>query len=488
MPGSALLSLLLAAHLAGCKEPTPAGDTGSLFDDDVGFGIDDGDLLDVSGVVSGVIPTVVRIRWASPVEGVGYVEYGEDGDLTAVTPDDAGGTDHDVLVLGLKAGRHYSFRAVTRAADGSTTSSGVGTVALEPPPQSLGRFELTTAESGARSGGYVLTSLLQAADSWMVILDREGDIVWYYPATDGFSIPTTKPARDGQSLLFTQNGSEQDEDVSNIQRITIDGSSSTTTRALLGHHSFVELPDKRFAWISLDFRTVDVDGTAEYLAGDTILEIDEGATDADTPTEVFNYFDDWQDPYRMCEHFDADAYGTGAKDWTHANSLMYVDAQDDLYIMSKNNDHILRVDHATGQVVWQIGGPESDFTSTDPDAWWSHGHMSDLWDGGFVVFDNGYHHTPTHSGVKYFTWDETGMTVTPQLQYWDPANRFVQLLGDGRLLDNGNVLASWTSAGIINELDPTGTVVWQVESTLGTATGRVTMLDSLYTLERGEAN
>jgi len=483
-----MVATLLLLGLVGCKAPG-SGDAGPVFGDDRDFGFQDGALTDVTGTVSGIVPTVVHVQWTSAEAGASYVSYGLDGALDQQTPQDAGGTDHDVLVLGLKAGRSYTLQAVTLAGDGAALSSGTGSVTLDPAPESLGTFHVTVGDAQAmQPGGYILTSLLQQSDSWMVVLDRDGEPVWYYPATAGFSIPTTHPGRDGSSLLFTQSGLDQDQDISDILRVSMDGSQVTTTRALLGHHAFVELPDHRFAWVSLDIRDAYVDGQTLTLAGDTVLEIDEGATDADTPTEVFNFFDDWGTaPYRMCRHCDAEAYQTGAQDWTHSNSLMYVEDQDDLYLMSKNLDAVLRIDRSSGQLVWQLGGQESDFTGPDG-AWWSHGHMSQLWDGGMVVFDNGYHHEPVRSRVVAYRWDEGARTVSPTFQYTDPQGRFIQLLGDGRLLENGNVLASWTAAGLLTEVTPDDAVVWRLESDLGTAIGRVTMLRDLYTLDRAEAH
>ena len=371
--------------------------------------------------------------------------------------------------------------------------SGVKTVSVPRAPQELGRFSVSNVDTTKmRAGGYILTSQIQAANSYMIIVDRDGDIVWYYKAPSGFSIPTTKPGRDGTSLLFTQNGSDEKTDVSSIQRIAIDGSRITSTRALLGHHSFVELPDNRFAWIGLDLRK-DVTAVLEdgsegqlYLAGDVIYEIGEGATDSDTPTEIFNYFDDWGQPYWMCRHFDAKAYQTDAQDWTHANSLMYLDDSDDLFIMSKNLDHLLRIDRSTGAIVWQIGGRESDFTASSDADWWSHGHMSYLYEGGFIVFDNGYHHDPVRSRVMAYTWDDATHQIDVDFKYSDTKGRFIQLLGDGRWLDNGDYLTSWTSAGILSELTPDGQVVWKAVTDVGTAVGRVTYLDDLYTLAKGE--
>ncbi|NOY25776.1 MAG: hypothetical protein GXP62_07865 [Oligoflexia bacterium] len=464
---------------------TDGGTTPAGYD----FDVDDGDLSDVSGAVSDVIPTVVSLSWTSPVEGDGYVESALDGGDWVATPVQSTGTSHQAVVLGLKAGRSYDLHAITKASDGTIYQSGDVTVDLDPAPADLSRFSLTIDERDLqRPGGYILTSQLQASDNFMVIIDRDGDVVWYYRAPAGLSVPTPKPARDGVSLLFNVNDKNQIEDVGRIIRVAMDGSYTTETRTLTGHHAFVELPDNRFAWIGLDQRTVpatwrkdgdstqDITGQDWYLTGDVIYEIDEGATDADTPTEIFNFFDDYPvDPYWMCQHASAYEYGLDSFDWTHSNSLMYVDSQDDLYLMSKNLDSLFRIDRSTGDIVWRIGdslrGAEfddvSDFTTPTEGSWWSHGHMSQLWDGGMVVFDNGYHHDPTTSRVMAYSWDEDTKKLTVDWQYKDPQGRFIQLLGDGRWLDNGNYLTAWTSSGIVSEITPDGQVVWQVELEVG---------------------
>ena len=60
------------------------------------------------------MPNVVIVTWTSPEDGDGFVEYGLDGNLDQATPVETTGSKHRVVVLGLKEGRTYSMRAVTR--------------------------------------------------------------------------------------------------------------------------------------------------------------------------------------------------------------------------------------------------------------------------------------------------------------------------------------------------------------------------------------
>ena len=57
----------------------------------------------------------------------------------------------------------------------------------------------------------------------------------------------------------------------------------------------------------------------------------------------------------------------------------------------------------------------------------------------------------------------------------------MQLLGDVQKLPDG-YLAAWSSRGELTELDRDGNVRWQVQSELGTATGRITWFPDIYDL------
>ncbi len=433
--------------------------------------------------VNEAVPTVVTVTWTSAEAGVSHVEYGLDGLDRSSPTTSAAATEHAVRLLGLKAGATYRFRVVTEPDGGDPLVSDERELTLAPPPAQLP--DLTVSEVDAarmQPGGYVLTSYLQPDNSWVVILDRDGDYVWFHEAAAGLSIPTAKPGRDGQSILYTQNDREQTADLSGTVRVSLDGEIQTVTRILLGHHDFVELPDGTIAWISLETRELTVEKSDFLVAGDVILEAEEGFDDEDgKPPMIFNFFDDYGDPWITCNHFFDEAYGTGAKDWTHCNSLMYDEADDAYLIMCRNLDNLLKISRSNGEIIWEIGGLHATVELPADDAW-SHGHMSHFWGDGFLVFDNGYHHDPQHSRVAAYDLDTGAGSAALAWDYWDPEERFIPLLGDARRLPGGNTLACWTSAGLMTELTPDGDVVWRLDTDIGTAMGRVTWIEDLYQL------
>ncbi len=86
------------------------------------------------------------------------------------------------------------------------------------------------------------------------------------------------------------------------------------------------------------------------------------------------------------------------------------------------------------------------------------------------------------SRASHYTIDESNMTVKRVWSYQDPNDNFIELLGDVRILPNGNYLVSWTSIGLVNEITPDGQVVWEIGTAVGSAIGRVHYLPDLYDL------
>ncbi|MCK6503897.1 aryl-sulfate sulfotransferase [Myxococcota bacterium] len=450
-----LSSLALAAGALGCQPGRP----------DAAF--------------SELVPTVLTLRWTSTLRGRAHVELGQE-ELDVVTPATEGlGTEHAVVVYGLKAGEVYRARGVVTAEDGSVEHTAEVEVEVAPAPPELPRFTLARSDADLLPG-YVLTSTLGADQSWVVILDADADPVWFLPADGGLSITSTRPSRDGQDILYSQYDTAQRTDLGGVLRVRLDGSDRLYTRTPLAHHDFAELPDGQLAWIALDIRPAVVEEEEVDVAGDQVMVGAEGGTGEDA--QVAFSFWDFFEPWETCKHFDGDVYGTGAKDWSHANSLMYDEEQDAFYILSKNQDGLIKVDRQGGQRQWQANGRFATLETLGGRDW-SHGHMSQRWSDGFMMFDNGYHNGST-SWVEEYALDEQAGTIEKVFQYQTAPGTFIELLGDARKLPDGSYLASWTSLGTIERLDGEGQLRWQAVAELGAAVGRVSFIEDLYTLDQ----
>jgi outer membrane protein assembly factor BamB len=109
-----------------------------------------------------------------------------------------------------------------------------------------------------------------------------------------------------------------------------------------------------------------------------------------------------------------------------------------------------------------------------------HGHLSDLWEDGALVFDNGDHRPDLRSRVVEYRLDLQAGTFQQTWEYWHPEGMHIPILGDARRLPDGNKLIAWSSQGRLVEVTPDGDEVWSVQTDVGAIWGRVRWLDDLY--------
>lgn len=506
MSRCALWAALLLLPLAACRKSGAITDPEDLCHEE-----EDGAFGSLTVCASGEVPNVYRVAWEAG-EGTAWIDYGLDdaetrdvARLTQSTPASNGG---EIAILGMKANHSYAFQPVHLGTDGVEVRGDVHLVTTPAPPQYLPQFTISDYDPSATfegEGGVFLLSLIQGGESAVVVIDRDGEYLWYRGADGGFSIPSVHPSPNDAAFVYTQNDRFQTSPYGGVVKIAVDGSYRTITHSYNGHHDAIEVPgEDTITFLAAELGSAEVGGETMNIAGDTITETTLGATE-DSPVEVvYSLFSNYPyAPWEMCQHFNALAYNTDARDWSHSNSIMMAE-DGNYYVMSKNFDALMKVERSTGALMWQIGDSlnneildgthNGDFTFVGgDDDRWSHAHMSHVWgtgtSGGMAVFDNGYHHVDENgdpvarSRATEYAWDEEARTVALVWDYPMPGNGFVPLLGDVRKLGNGNHLVSFTSSAILQEIAGDDTVVWQAVGDVGNGTGRITFLKDLYTLD-----
>ncbi len=415
--------------------------------------------IDLTIEQSEIATTVFTVWWDAVTEGaVAYVEFSlEEAEEATVAPAQEEEGVYRAVILGLKASRSYTLRAVEERG-GETLTSDDYEVTAGDAPAALPTLEAVPLDDAA-SGGFLATSIVTNPPT-AVIIDAEGDYVWWYsfPEHRKYQMSRATPARDLQSVflrLDVTGGTSV-----GIYELAWDGTEETLYETTENHHDFVELPDGTLAFPLTDAREID----ETEVFGDKITEL--------TPSTGVTV-DVWS-------IHDSDEFVDGvdqAFDWTHTNALDYDEDEEVYYAGHRNLDSIFKIDRATGEVIWRLGGTDSSFTF-DQHVPMDTQHQFDVVGDSIYVFDNSEYNM--ESRVIRYDLDVGAGTATTGWTYEPDPPMYNVALGDVMELENGNVLVTWSLLGQIDEVDADGNLLWQLNTSLGGVFGYTRWYDSLY--------
>jgi hypothetical protein len=440
-------SLLLALITLSCKGDKDDSGAGEL----PGIGA-------LEAQLSEAIPTVISVSWESDEPATGRVEFGTDGALDHSTPLSELAASNQALLLGMTADTEVSYRVVLEA-DGGTVEGDIQTITTGSYP--LGLPETTTTGEGA--GSYMLVPWL-GVSTGVMILDEQGEIVWWWTDERDLQVYRARLSLDGESVIYNAGSISGDpSEDSQLVRVTLDGSEETTIDIPLLAHDFVELEDGTIGAMVIEIQEGE-DG--EEIRGDTIVEISPDGTQ----TTIWSSFDAW-DPD------ETNSGDEGDVGWTFANALDY-DAEDDAWLLSvRNFSSIVKIDRATGEVLWGFGGVVNDFDITGTP--FLHEHQFDLDGDSMLVFDNDGL-SGNQSRVVEYLFDEEARTAEEIWSYVPDPSVYCFVLGDVQRIEGDDRLITWSAAGAIERVTLAGESTWQLTTPLGYVLGFNTLESSLY--------
>lgn len=474
-----MLIFLLACHDGGESSSTPEGkDTGTPVDSDTPVDsadsapVDTGDStpvdtqdsggveeIEATWVTSPNISTVGTVTWTTPEAAGAWVEFGPDetyGRMTRV--DETMRTDHTIVVAGIPADVTWHWRAVSKADSGATYESADATITTGPagPMPSL----TVTTTSDERTDGYIVTALLNLDESVsLVILDQDGNPVWWRTSESNKSLSRARLSSDGQYVTYDSCVATDDslESECTINRVSLDQTELTQTPAAEISHDFVETDSGGYLYIAKDIRkwTDPSDGVEKQVAGDDVV-----ATSPDgTRTVLWSAWDTLDVDLDHEENWDGESW-----DWTHCNSIQRLESMEAVLISCKliNSAFFLSPD---GSILHSFGGDTADLTltsGTGPDGQHYAYYEGDDHAGTLSLFDNRI--TTQNARLVSYAVNFDDSVASEAWDYEPDPPVDVDGRGSFVRLPNGNLLASWGSANLINQLTPEGDVVWQLET------------------------
>ncbi len=391
----------------------------------------------VAEAQSPAISTVEIVTWTLVLPNLtaAHIDFGPSGvPPTMTAPVDLTDSAHRTVLVGMKAEKAYTFRVV--ATDGATTctSADVSFMTGALPSNAPTITKPVSGTGGAQ--GFIVTTTglditsISTGQPNAYVFDTDGDVVWWSSSMlmDPNGISRAHLSWDATEMWVMTT------DRTTIN-ISMDGLTTTNHPELSrADHDFAVLPD---GGIATPFRPT---GTQP---GPFV----EWHPDGTVSTVVASM---------------GTLYGPNDE---HPNAVHYYPA-DDTYTLSDAAGSLFVKFKRTGELIWQLGGTNplgASFTLVGIDPWKvNHGHHLTP-DGHFLFFNNG---PGLGSSATIFDLllDEAAGTATLTWEYQTDA-AVSAFLGDAERLPDGNALVTYSMSGLIEEVDPSGTVVQSWKST-----------------------
>jgi hypothetical protein len=157
-----------------------------------------------------------------------------------------------------------------------------------------------------------------------------------------------------------------------------------------------------------------------------------------------------------------------ARDIVHINAVEADEEDNAILISLRHTDGVYKIDKATGQVIWKLGGtwtPKSLAVVGDPEGAYPLGGQHDVRlqaDGTITIHDNNTNQPGPPRAVRYQI-DEASHTATMVEQVIDPDVPSSFCCGSARRYGDGSWLMSWGGQPLITEFNGLGERTFRLE-------------------------
>ncbi|MEW6193577.1 MAG: aryl-sulfate sulfotransferase [Bacteroidota bacterium] len=350
------------------------------------------------------------------------------------------------------------------------------TVAADSIPSDFPQIEIKNINNNAPGYVFITTSSIVEGVGYYLTMIKDDGTPYYYKKFDNHFPADFKMQPNGflsyadmQNDYFYAGGGE-------AVHILMDSSYAVVDSFKMGNgyvadgHDFLLLPNGHALMFAYDLQQVDMSALVPggkpnaYVAGSVIQEVDvEG--------NVVFQWRSWDHVQITESYFNLTL---AAFDPIHANSIEFT-SDGNILASFRNISQVIKINRATGEMIWRLGGKENEFTFINEHAenaplYFSRPHgVSELNNGNITLFDNGLDHSPQYSRAVEYKIDETNKTAELVWEYKHPMGVYGATQGSVQRLSNGNTLICWGSAPKANnswpgvtEVHPDGTIAYEM--------------------------
>ncbi len=290
---------------------------------------------------------------------------------------------------------------------------------------------------------------------YTVIMDRQGNIVWYTKTSGSRLTLFPRVSRDGTHVTYDATVYYVRDDPS-ITRLTLD-------RRL---EDEIMIPDFGFTYDELD------DGSFVFDAGETAYDYFLDRLYPDGTRERLWDCNAWMDAYTT-------------QYWACAvNTVLWSPERNTILWSMFETSTVAEIDVETGERLRYFGQTPDGWEIVPESSMLELQHYPNWTPDGHIITTTHLTSGPARQVIREFALDDTAETVTEVWSYTPDAGYYGSYSGDVERLESGNTMIGYGTAGVIQEITADSDVAWEVEWG-GHLTGHLTLIDDLYTLNEG---
>jgi hypothetical protein len=419
--------------------------------------------------VSSKIATVGIVEWSTTLSNpssanIVYTLSSAGADVLnkgGSAPADVTQSNKRTLLLGLKPSSKYTFHIEAAGSSGTCTSPDyeLTTGALSGAPS----VTRTMSNASAAAKGFIVTCTGQIGGGFggggggsnsAYIIDADGTVVWHSAAPNECS----RALMDWEGANMWMLSLDASNSGSEMRYVSMDGETGQNNVSGLSsaHHDFTVLPGGIVAAMVWASSGSDPESN--------LIERSASGTLSTKFKIGSNLYPGGQS-----------ILGGGSNSF-HCNSIHYHEA-DDSYTIADRNPNLMVKATRTGSPVWQIGGNCSGAPAPKCAAgtWQvNHGHDFDK-NGNLLFFNNGQGMGGgSSSHVFELKITDSGSFSTTTVKDFTSGNSS-GVLGDVQRLPNGNTLITYSSSGVMLEVDASWGTIQTLKGSFGYADWRETL-------------
>lgn len=355
--------------------------------------------------------------------------------------------EHRVYLPRLRSSATYEYeiRVIGSTEQGPLHSGEFETGPLPPALSAIG-----LQASGTPT--FPLTMIEVRFPTWrQVIVDRDGEIVWYRPGEDPRSTGFTRLANG--DFVFNEEHflSIVTPDLRTVARL------DRTAEMGLMHHDVIVTPQNTVLFLALEDSLVN----DTVWTGEAIWEWDPATDDLTQRWSSFDHLDPAVDRGDR----------SVPRDWLHANSLA-IGPRGNVLVSLFWLHEVLSIAPGYASLEWRLGGPRSTFEVADGAMDAGQHTAAEVSPGRVLLFDNGLDRPDGEfSRASEIALDHESGTAAVAWQFRPEPDIHAPIMSSARRLENGHSVVTFgTGTGLaggsgpiaIFEVTPSSQIVWSL--------------------------